>query len=170
MGEAANTLPSSHRMGLLLVTASAVAWSTAGLFTRMIPLDTGTMLVWRGVFGAIGILVFALALQGRSAIHDFRNMGWPGWLFAVVSAFGMLCFITSLHMTTVAHVSIIYATVPLVAAALAWLAIGERPSRSAIVASVFSLVGVGIIVGFGVEGNLTGDLLEIGRASCRERV
>ena len=159
MHEAAKALRSSHKMGLLLVTASAVAWSTAGLFTHIIPLDIGTMLVWRGLFGAIGILVFALILQGGTVIHDFGKMGWPGWSFAVVSAFGMLCFITSLRITTVAHVSIIYATVPLGAAVMAWLVIGEKPSRSAIIASIFSLVGVGIIVGFGVEGNLTGDLL-----------
>jgi drug/metabolite transporter (DMT)-like permease len=162
MSEAINTLRSSHQLGLFLVTASAVAWSTAGLFTRLIPIDTGTMLVWRGVFGAIGILAFAIAIQGRAAIRDFRNIGWPGGVFAAVSAFGMLCFITSLRTTTVAHVSIIYATVPLVAAALAWLAIGEKPSRSDIVASVFSLGGVGIIVGFGTEGNLTGDILAFG--------
>jgi drug/metabolite transporter (DMT)-like permease len=157
------TLPSSsYRLGLTLVTASAIAWSTAGLFTRIISLDVGTMLVWRGLFGALGILAVAIALQGRGAISDYRRMGWPGWLFAVISAFGMLCFITSLRMTTVAHVSIIYATVPFVAAAMAWLVIGERPSRSAIVASVVSLAGVAIIVGFGTEGSLSGDALAFG--------
>ncbi len=162
MTEASNLSSANYRLGLIFVTASAIAWSTAGLFTRIISLDVGTMLVWRGVFGALGILAVAFALQGRSAFSDFRNMGWPGWLFAIVSAFGMLCFITSLRMTTVAHVSIIYATVPFVAAALAWLVIGERPSRSAIIASVVSLVGVAIIVGFGSEGTLSGAILAFG--------
>ena len=162
MTDAATLSPSSYRLGLILVTASAIAWSTAGLFTRIISLDVGTMLVWRGLFGALGILAVAFALQGRAAISDYRRMGWPGWLFAVVSAFGMLCFITSLRMTTVAHVSIIYATVPFVAAAMAWFVIGERPSRSAIVASVVSLAGVAIIVGFGTEGSLSGDALAFG--------
>ncbi|TLP67147.1 DMT family transporter [Parasedimentitalea maritima] len=151
-----------HQLGLLLVAVSAVAWSTAGLFTRLIPLDTGTILVWRGVFGTIGILALAFAMQGRTAIREFRKMGWPGWSFAMISAVGMLCFITSLRMTTVAHVSIIYATVPLVAAALAWLLIGEKPARSAVVASVFSLFGVSIIVGLGAEGNLAGNVLAFG--------
>lgn len=154
--------PSQYRLGLVLVTASALAWSTAGLFTRLIPLDLGTMLVWRGVFGALGLLVVAVALQGRSVFSDFRAMGRPGWIFALVSAFGMLCFIASLRMTTVAHVSIIYATVPFVAACLAWLVIGERPARSAVVASLVSLLGVAIIVGFGSEGSLLGDLLAFG--------
>jgi drug/metabolite transporter (DMT)-like permease len=162
MTDSATLSPSSYRLGLTLVTASAIAWSTAGLFTRIISLDVGTMLVWRGLFGALGILAVAIALQGRTAISDYRRMGWPGWLFAVVSAFGMLCFITSLRMTTVAHVSIIYATVPFVAAAMAWLVIDERPSRSAIIASVISLAGVAVIVGFGSEGSLSGDALAFG--------
>jgi len=151
-----------YRLGLLLVTASALAWSTAGLFTRIIEVDTGTMLFWRGVFGALGILAIALAMQGRVALRDFARMGVPGWVFAIISALGMLCFISSLRLTTVAHVSFIYATVPLVAAALAWAIIGERPGRSALVASVASLLGVGIIVGLGVEGNLFGDVLAFG--------
>lgn len=162
MSETVNPSASSRHLGLILVTASAIAWSTAGLFTRIITLDVATMLVWRGIFGATGILAVAFALQGRGALSDFRKMGWPGWIFAAISAFGMLCFITSLRMTTVAHVSIIYATVPLVAAGLAWVMLDERPSRSAIVASLVSLAGVAIIVGLGSEGALSGDVLAFG--------
>ena len=51
---------------------------------------------------------------------NFRRMGWPGLLFAVCSAVGMVFFISSLTHTTVAHVAVIYATVPFIAAALAW--------------------------------------------------
>ena len=55
-------------------------------------------------------------------------MGRPAWSFALVSAFGMLCFITSFRLTTVAHVSIIYATVPFLAAGIAWFVMRERPA------------------------------------------
>ncbi len=151
----------SH-LGLILVTASAVAWSTAGLFTRIIEVDTATMLVWRGVFGSLGILAIMLAMYGCAALRGFARLGLPGWIFVIISALGMLCFIASLRLTTVAHVSFIYATAPLVAAALAWLAIGERPGRSALTASFAALLGVGIIVSLGVEGNISGDLLAFG--------
>jgi len=43
---------SDYHLGLVLVTISAVAWSTAGFFTRLIALDSFTMLAWRGVFGS----------------------------------------------------------------------------------------------------------------------
>lgn len=89
-------------------------------------------------------------------------MGWPGWLFAIVSAVGMIFFITSLRYTSVAHNAVIYATVPFMAAAIAWLAIRERPTRGALVASLLALVGVALMVGLGSDGNWFGDLLALG--------
>ena len=154
--------PAEYRAGLVLVTASAVAWSTAGLFTRFIPLDSWTMLAWRGIFGALGIAVVILAMERRNALLGFQNMGWPSWLFAIVSAIGMIFFITSLKHTTVAHVAVIYATVPFLAAALSWLVMRERPSSSAITASLAALAGVALMVGFGMEGGFFGDLLAFG--------
>lgn len=153
---------SNHRLGLALVTASAVAWSTAGFFARLIHLDSMTMLAWRGVFGALGISAVSAILRGWGAWHDLRAMGRPGWLFAAVSSLGMIFFIASLGHTTVAHVAVIYATVPLFAVALGWVMIREAPSGSAVLASLASVIGVVLMVGFGVEGGLSGDLLGLG--------
>ena len=147
-----------YRLGVALVTASAIAWSTAGFFTRLIPLDTWTTLLWRGIFGAAGIFLFILVQERRSALDGFRVMGWPGWSFAVVSAAGMLCFIAALKHTSVAHVAVVYATVPFVAAGLAWLVLREIASRSAILASAAALAGVAVMVGLGADGSLLGDL------------
>tara|TARA_R110002049_G_scaffold117332_2_gene270519 strand:+ start:101761 stop:102633 length:873 start_codon:yes stop_codon:yes gene_type:complete len=164
MSEQASTaqVTGSYALGLALITGAAVAWSTAGLFTRMIDIDIGTMLFWRGVFGAVGVFAVALALHGRRALRDIAHLGAPGWAFAIISALGMLCFITGLRLTTVAHVAIVYATVPLVAAVLAWVLLAERPARSAFVASLVALAGVVVMVGMGGDGNLMGDLLAFG--------
>ena len=45
---------SAHRAGVLLVTASALFWSTAGLFTRIIVADTPSVATLIG-----GAIVFA---------------------------------------------------------------------------------------------------------------
>ncbi|MDP1702684.1 MAG: DMT family transporter [Aestuariivirga sp.] len=158
--------PAGYSLGLILVTASAVAWSTAGLFTRLIPLDSWTMLAWRGIFGALGLAIVILALQRRNFAGGFRAMGWPGWLFVLVSALGMIFFITSLNNTTVAHVAVIYATVPFLAAGLGWLFMREKPTASASVASLVALAGVAVMVGFSLEGGIFGDLLAIGMTLC----
>lgn len=157
---------SDYRLGLVLVTASAVAWSTAGVFTRLIPLDSWTMLAWRGVFGALGIVAVILARDRTRAWASFTDMRWPGWLFAGISAVGMIFFITSLRHTTVAHVAVIYATVPLVAAGLGWLFLREKPSFSAIGASLAALAGVALMVGLGIEGGRFGNLLAFGMTLC----
>ncbi|CAN5461898.1 EamA family transporter [soil metagenome] len=151
-----------YRLGLIFVTASAIAWSTAGLYTRIIALDAWTMLVWRGLFGAAGLLLIILAMEGRASLAAFRAMGQAGWLFAFVSAAGMVLFITSLRHTTVAHVAVIYAAVPFMAAALGWLAMRERPGTRALLASLAAFAGVAVMVGFGREGGLAGDVMAAG--------
>ena len=137
----------SYRLGVVLVMAATLAWSTAGLFTRQIEVETGAILVWRGIFGAVGIFAVSIALQGRQAWSEYRWLGFGGWGFAVISALGMLCFITGLRLTTVAHVAIIYATVPLVAAAMGWMFLRERMSRSALMAILIAVAGVSVMMG-----------------------
>lgn len=150
------------QIGIALVAASTVAWSTAGLFTRLIAMDAATMLVWRGIFGALGLVVAGLLLEGRGSLADWRRLGAAGWLYAVVSGVGMLCFIVSLRLTTVAHVAIIYAVVPFVAAALGWVFLRDVPGRAALIASGFAFAGAVVMVGLGREGTLAGDALALG--------
>ena len=156
----------THRLGILLVMASAIAWSTTGLFTRILTLDTATMLVWRGIFGAIGLIVVLLALQGRTGLRGFWHLGPAGLGYAVVSAFGMLCFIAALGLTTVAHVAIIYAMAPFLAAALGWFVLREAPTRSAAIAAVVAFAGAVYMIGMGREGTLIGALLAFGMTAA----
>ncbi|PSH69058.1 EamA/RhaT family transporter [Phyllobacterium brassicacearum] len=155
-----------YRLGLILVTASTVAWSLAGLFTQVIPLDSWTILAWRGIFGSLGIAAVIVLTENGPIWKSFWNIGRAGWLFVAVSALGMVFLINSLKETTVAHVAVIYATIPFVAAVLGWFAMGERSTVSAILASVAALIGVVIMVGVGAEGTLFGDLLAFGMTLC----
>ena len=121
--------PAQRNLAMLLVVLAATAWSTAPYFVRVLPYDSWTILFWRGVFAAIAVIIFMLATDGRKALGQFARLGRPGWLFALVSGAGMVCYITSLTLTTVAHVAIIYGIVPFVAAGLMtgnifWLALG----------------------------------------------
>jgi drug/metabolite transporter (DMT)-like permease len=151
-----------YRLGLIMVTASAIAWSTAGFFTRLIPLDNWTLLFWRGVFAALGVFLFMLARDGSRAWRHFGQLRKPGWLFAVVSGGGMIVYITALTLTTVAHVAIIYCIVPFRAAGVAFVLMRERPTPIALAASVVALAGVVVMVGFsGGEGSLIGDFLAL---------
>ena len=155
-----------HRTGLLLLLAATMAWSTAGLFARAIPLDTPTVILWRGMFGAAGLIGLLLVLKGARGLADFGRLGRAGLLYALASGLGMLTFVGALKATTIAHVAIIYATIPFAAAALGWLVLRERPSRAALITSTVALVGAATMVGLGGEGHLTGDLLAVAMVIC----
>jgi len=150
-----------RRLGFILVTASAVAWSTAGLFTRLIAADSWTLLAWRGIMGALGLALVLSLLPGPQFLRGLKNLRWVGWLFVLQSSAGMIFFLTALRHTTVAHVAVIYATVPFIAAAISWLAMREKPAAGAVASSLIALLGVAFMVGFGREGALSGDLLAL---------
>ena len=61
---------SQHRLGIALVVAAAIAWSTAPFFTRLLPYDSWTILFWRGLFGGGLIMVLMVLLQGRAGLRD----------------------------------------------------------------------------------------------------
>jgi drug/metabolite transporter (DMT)-like permease len=154
-----------HRAGLAILLTAVISWSTAALFTRLLTVDTPTILFWRGFFGAAGTLAL-VAIPRFGGWRPFLHMGRGGWAYATMTAIAMLFFVSALKNTSVAHVAVITATVPLVAAMLGWIVLRERPGASAILASLAALAGVGIMVGFGTEGHLAGDAMAVGMALC----
>jgi drug/metabolite transporter (DMT)-like permease len=135
-----------HRLGLILVAFAALAWSSGGIFTRIIPSDLMTLLFWRGIFSGSAVMLFFFASEGRSALRILAGLRWPALAVACFSALGMITGIGAIRFTSVADAMVIYATVPFVTAGLAYLFIGERPSRSTLAASAVALAGVTIML------------------------
>src|SRR5688500_6462992 len=129
-------------LGWVLVSLSAVAWSTAGFFTRLIEEDVWTMLFWRGFFGGLAFLVMSAVQYRGRVLQAYVGMSGPALLLAAISGFGMVTFLGSLMLTTVADVYVIYATVPFITAGVAWLVLKERASWSVLAASALAIVGV----------------------------
>lgn len=154
--------PPEAQRGLLLLFGATLAWSTSGLFARAIPLDTPTVILWRGLAGAAGLLALLLWLRGPAGLGDFARLGRAGWAYALASGLGMLLFVGSLKATTIAHVAIIYATLPFVAAFLGWFFLREAPGRAGLTAAALALTGSALMVGMGGDGHWTGDLMALG--------
>jgi drug/metabolite transporter (DMT)-like permease len=149
-----------HRTGLALVAMAALAWSSAGLFVRFISADLFTMLFWRGLFSGSAVLLLFFLMEGRAAIPILKSMRWPALGVMVASATSMVSGIGSMRYTAVADALVIYATVPFVTAAVAWVAIGERPSGSTIIASIIALFGVAVMLKDAAwDGSLFGKFL-----------
>ena len=154
---------SPHRLGLLLVAGSSVAYSTAGFFTRLIVLDSWTMLFWRGVFAGCFIAGIVVAREREGAWRALRRTGLPGLAAAGCSALATILFINAFRRTSVADVVVIFATAPFVTAVLGRVWLGVREGWVTMLASLVELVGVVIMVGGAFrEGRLEGNLLAFG--------
>ena len=153
--------PSVERtLGAILVTGSAVAFGLAGGMTKLIHADVMTITCWRGLFG--GLIITAYVLWRRAREGGSLALGWRGWLLAAVGAAASIAFISAFKYGFVANAAIIYATVPFMAAILAWLLLGEGFRLQTLLAATVSLIGVSIMVMAGIAGgNPLGDALAL---------
>ena len=145
-------------IGIALVLSSAVAWSTAGFFARMVPIDIWVVVFWRGIFGGLSIAVLAMIERRRFGFDWKRAFSVAGIALILISATGKIAFLYALQNTTVANVTVIYATLPFITAVLAWLWFRERAPRRTRIGSLVAGAGVIVTVG-GSTGLGGGDML-----------
>ncbi len=149
-----------YRRGALLVAGSALAWSSAGIITRLTTTDNWTTLFWRSIFSCLFLVIYVGLRDGRNAVAQFRALGLPGFGIAVSFGTSMTCFIIALKTTAVANVLIFQAAAPFVAAVLAWLWLKERVSYRSALAIAATVAGIVVMVSDSVEkGRVLGDIL-----------
>ena len=168
-GPSGSTTAAAERnsaVGIVLVLTSAVAWSTAGFFARMVPVDIWVVLSWRSAFGALSIVGLAF-IERRRFAFDWRRAFVPaGVTMMILNGVGMAGFVFALQNTTIANVTVIYATLPFLTALFAWLWFRERVQGRTLIGSLIAGAGVAITVGgtiaIGGSGHLRGDLVALG--------
>ena len=126
------------------------------------------LLFWRGLFSGTAVFIAFFLLERRQAWNSLQKLRWPAIAVAGLSAGGMITGIGSLRYGSVADAMVIYATVPFITAGLAYVTIGEKPSRSTLIASAIALAGVLIMLvgsGFG-GGTMFGKILALAMTFC----
>lgn len=157
---AAGSRPSELR-GMAMVLVSTIAWSFAGLFTRALTIDVYTAVSLRSLAG--GLLLLAIALvRRRRGEPRFGALRWPEWISVAVNVLAQASFTACLYLTSVAHVAVIYAFTPFIAALIAWRCLGERITVTTLAAIVVSGAGVATVVaGSWGTGGALGDALAL---------
>ncbi|MEM6499705.1 MAG: EamA family transporter, partial [Pseudomonadota bacterium] len=151
---------SDYAVGVLLLIASAVTFSSTGIFSKGVEAGAWAVIFWRAVFAALSTTAYA-ASRGTLR-QEFLGMGRPGLAVGVIGAAGTAALIPAFKLTDVASVALIYASAPFLAALLAWLTIGERVTRRTALGAAGALVGVIVIVAGSVGSmSLTGDGLAL---------
>ncbi len=137
---------SQYRLGVIYVGLSALAWSLSGLFMRAISTDLPTIIFLRGLVSGTATLLFFFYLERGRAWPILKAIRWPTILATLFSAGSMISGLGSIYYTSVADAMVIYATVPFVTAGVAFLVIGEKASRSTLIASSVAFAGVAIML------------------------
>ena len=151
---------SEYAIGIMLLVAAAVTYSTAGIFTKGVVAGAWAVIFWRGLFAAAFTTGWTIS-QGTFR-NNFFGMGYSGRAVGIVGAIGTAAFIPAFKLTSIANVSLIYAIAPLIAAVLAWRFIGERLKIRTLVGSFCTFLGVGIIVSGSVgQISIQGDALAL---------
>lgn len=132
-------------LGGFFVLIAAIAWSTAGLFTRVVSTDIPTTLFGRSIAGGICVLAIYALFQARNNTAVWRfSMG--EFVIAILSAAGMMCFISAFFFTTIANVSFLYGLMPLVTLLLSAIILHQRPTSLGIFCCVLAAIGVAAIM------------------------
>ena len=151
----------SYGIGVLCVFVAALAWSTAGLFTRIVTTDIPTTLLWRSIFGGGSVLLIYYVMNRPESFKELVRFKVGEFIIALISALGMMCFISAFFFTSIANVSFVYGVMPLVTMLIAWLVLRDPLTVTGLVSTVLSGLGVAVLVW---EGQHFGDLLGIGLA------
>jgi drug/metabolite transporter (DMT)-like permease len=138
---------SAHATGLWLVLGATFFWSLSGVFVRWLPsTDPWTFNAWRGLGMSLSLIVWTLLHYQRGALALFRQANPTAVLIAAsFFAVGSSAYILALQLASVAAVSCLGATSGLFAAVLARVWLGERTRLVFYLATLVSLVGVGVI-------------------------
>lgn len=149
-------------LGVGCLAGSAVAYSLAGFFTRLIPLDVGSLLCWRGIIAGVMLTILILLRYRGDAWRQTRAIGRTGLIVACMGAASSYLYLAAFRHTTVADVAIIYATLPFMTALMAWVLLAEREGWRVLVSSLLALVGVAVMARGALHaGHIVGDLLAV---------
>lgn len=144
-----------HRAGLIAVTVAAILWSTGGLFIKLLPFDSFTILCYRSACAA---LIFGWS--GRRNLFNFSKTS----VFVSCCYAGLLmCFVTSTKLTTAANAIFLQYTAPAYILLLEPVLFKLKLERINVVTVIVCFIGMSLFL-FGdlSLGNMTGNLIALG--------
>ncbi len=137
---------SDHSKGLLLTTLGVLIITPDTLLIRLVAIDPWSMMVWRGLLQAIGIMVILTLIYRGQTMRRCRAIGWGGVAAAGLFTITTLGFLIALQHTSVANTLVIIATAPFFAALFSFVLLRERIPRRTVLAIAAAVAGVAIMV------------------------
>ena len=150
-------MAAGRRKGFLITFLGVMWLSPDALLLRLIDADAGTILAYRGGLSALTLLAFLIWRDGGALVSKMRRGGWRLLTIAIMYALNTVTFVVAIGNASVADVLVILAATPLIAAAMAWVILREKPSRNTAIAIGLGAFGVCIsAIGGASGGSLLG--------------
>lgn len=143
--------PAAYRRGVLAAVASYLLWGLSPIYWKALAeVPAIQQLAHRVVWCAI-LLAVVLALQGRWR-RALATLGRPRVVLMLIGSTGLiatnwLVYIWAVATERILHASLGYFVNPLVSVLLGVVFLGERLTRSRVVALGLATVGVGVLAG-----------------------
>lgn len=165
----------SHLVGVALVVAAMVVWSTVPVGTRLLMRDTpafsAAFISAARLWIAAAIFIIIRAVYARRSGRPFHvRVTHYGWLLIAAAAlcFNYIFYAIGLRYTTAGATSIVSQVHPIATVLLAALLLNERLTRQKVVGMLLAITGVLLVVFHGeslhdlfASDNFAGNLIEI---------
>jgi drug/metabolite transporter (DMT)-like permease len=151
-----------HARGYLITLTGVAILPPDTLLIRLAAIEPFTLAAARGVMGGMMVLALSALWYRRGFVAQLRGLVFWALVVALLQGVGMVLFVVALDYTSAANVQVVFATTPLIAAAMTWAFFGDRIPMVTLVAILISMVGL-IVVASGSlgAGHAFGDLLAL---------
>lgn len=158
---------SSQAKGILISGTGGIVLSFEGVVVQLLHVSQWTILACRGPLMAVGFLaIFWVGwARGGGLLKGLVAVGSWGLATATLFALDNVLFIVALRTTSVANTLVLVSTVPICAALLSRLLLGERVGARTWAVIAIVVAGVAVIFSGSLgHGQLLGDLAALGAA------
>ena len=153
---------SDHAKGYLITLAGVAIITPDTLLIRLAAVDPFTLAAMRGVMGGLMVLALSALWYRRGFAAQLRGLGFWALVVVLLQGVGMILFVSALEYTSAANVLIFFATMPLIAAVMSWVFLGERVRPVTWAAILVSLAGLVVVASGSLgTGHLFGDFLAL---------
>ena len=144
------------------MVAAVLVLSPDALLITLVGTDPWVLVFWRGLLTACTLSVAMVSAYGLSAFVEGFKLGLPGMLAGLFFAMSTISFVLSVRMTSAANTLVILAAMPLFAAILTRVFLGEKVPRRTWWAVVVGFSGIAVLFSGSItSGSPVGDLLAI---------
>ena len=152
----------SHLKGLLIAFFGILILSPDAVLVRLADSNSWTVLFWRGLFFAAGIVVILLITYRSKAVNELINIGKAGMLIGLLTALGGTSFILAIHYTSIAKALVIISISPIVVAIVSLIMLKEKPALYTWLSMILVFIGIYIVMSGDTSGvNLLGNFFAL---------